>query len=222
MLILILGNFSFLTDVARPIPQQGPVVYPGSITWIRTAAKNTMKKLWISLGLMGLLNTHAAWADQTQRWGTASDLMATGLPLLAGAATLANHDTEGARQLVLSLGSAMVASEVLKSTVHSTRPDGSDNKSFPSGHTALAFSAATYMDRRYGEQYGAWTPVLYGVAALTGVARVEANKHHWVDVLAGGAIGYGAARFWSEPVQGGRLSVLPARGGLAVGWARAF
>ena len=186
-----------------------------------------MKKLWISLGLMGLLNTHAAWADQTQRWGTASDLMATGLPLLAGAATLANHDTEGVRQLVLSLGSAMVASEVLKSTVHSTRPDGSDNKSFPSGHTALAFSAATYMDRRYGEQwgqrYGQWTvPALYGVAALAGVARVEANKHHWGDVLAGAAIGWGSARFWSEPVQGGQLSVVPAPHGVAVGWARAF
>ena len=48
------------------------------------------------------------------------------------------------------------------------------------------------------------------------------QTQRWVDVLAGGAIGYGAARFWSEPVQGGRLSVLPARGGLAVGWARAF
>jgi len=175
-----------------------------------------------SLALLGLLACSTAWADKAKSWGTASDAMAAGLPLLAGAATLVNNDTEGTRQLLLSAGSAVAAAEVLKSTVHSTRPDGSDQQSFPSAHTALAFSAATFIDRRYGAQYGAWTPALYGVAALTGVARVEADKHHWVDVLAGGAIGWGAARFWSEPVQGGRLSVLPARGGVAVGWARGF
>lgn len=186
-----------------------------------------MRAIWKYLGLGCWLLSLAALADQPRRWGTASDVMAAGLPLLAGAATLAHSDTEGTRQLLLSAGSAVAAAEVLKSTVHSTRPDGSDNQSFPSAHTALAFSAATFMDRRYGEQlnreYGAWAvPALYSVAALTGVARVEADKHHWVDVLAGGAIGWGAARFWSEPVQGGRLSVLPTRSGLAVGWARGF
>lgn len=186
-----------------------------------------MRPLWKSLALMSLWASSTVWADQAQSWGTASDAMAAGLPLLAGVATLAKNDTEGTRQLVLSAGSALAAAEVLKSTVHATRPDGSDNKSFPSAHTAIAFSAATFMDRRYGEQlgrdYGSWAvPALYGVAALTGVARVEANKHHWGDVLAGGAIGYGAARFWSEPVQGGRVSVLPAAHGLAVGWARVF
>ena len=181
-----------------------------------------MRTIWNILGLGCCLLSQGALADPTGRWGTASDLMAAGLPLLAGAATLVNNDTEGTRQLLLSAGSAVAVAEVLKSTVHSTRPDGSDQQSFPSAHTALAFSAATFIDRRYGAQYGAWTPALYGVAALTGVARVEADKHHWVDVLAGGAIGWGAARFWSEPVQGGRLTVLPTRGGLAVGWARGF
>lgn len=186
-----------------------------------------MRKICKCFLLLGLLAGSAAWADKVRSWGTASDAMAAGLPLLAGVATLAGNDTEGTRQLVLSVGSAVAAAEVLKNTVHSTRPDGSDNKSFPSGHTAVAFSAATFMDRRYGEQlnrdYGAWAvPALYGVAALTGVARVEANKHHWVDVIGGGVIGYGAARFWSEPVQGGQVSVIPAPHGVTVGWARAF
>lgn len=186
-----------------------------------------MKPLLKSLGMLAFMTSHLAcspaWADKTKSWGAASDAMAVGLPVLAGVATLVNNDTEGTRQLVLSAGSALAASELLKSTVHSTRPDGSDNKSFPSGHTALAFSAATFMDRRYGEQYGAWVPAaLYGVAAMTGVARVEAKKHHWSDVVAGGAIGWGAARFWSEPVQGGRISVIPGSRGLAVGWARSF
>ena len=186
-----------------------------------------MRNVWKSLAVLGLLACSTAWADKAKSWGTASDAMAAGLPLLAGVATLANSDTEGTRQLVLSAGSAVAAAELLKNTVHATRPDGSDNKSFPSAHTAVAFSAAAFMDRRYGEQlardYGALAvPALYGVAALTGVARVEANKHHWGDVLAGAAMGYGAARFWSEPVQGGRVSVVPASHGVAVGWARAF
>ena len=107
--------------------------------------------------------------------------------------------------------------------MHSTRPDGSDNKSFPSAHTAVAFSAAAFIDRRYGEQYGAWAPAaLYGVAALTGVARVEAKKHHWGDVLAGGAMGYGASRFWTNPSKNGQLAVLPSSHGLAIAWAQQY
>lgn len=186
-----------------------------------------MRAIWNSLALLALVTGSSAWADKAKSWGSASDVMAAGLPMLAGVATLANSDTEGTRQLVLSAGSALAAAEVLKNTVHSTRPDGSDNKSFPSAHTALAFSAASFLDRRYGErynrEYGAWAvPAVYGLAALTGVARVEADKHRWTDVLAGAAIGYGSARFWSEPVQGGRVSVLAAPHGVAVGWARGF
>lgn len=163
-----------------------------------------------------------AWADNTQSWGRASDLMAAGLPALAAGLVLNQGDATGARQLALSLGSSVAAAELLKASVHSTRPDGSDNKSFPSGHTAVAFAAASFVDRRYGEQYAAFTPLLYGVATLTGVARVEAKKHRWGDVLAGGAIGWGASRLWTEPVAGGQLSVLPAAKGLAVAWAGQF
>jgi membrane-associated phospholipid phosphatase len=163
-----------------------------------------------------------AHADAVQSWKTVSDMTAVSLPVLALGLTYRQNDMEGVGQLALSLGSTVAAAELLKSTVHARRPDGSDNKSFPSGHTAVAFSAVSYIDRRYGEQYGAFVPALYGVAALTGVARVEAKKHNWGDVLAGGAIGYGASRFWTNPVQGGRLSVLPAPGGVAVGWARTF
>lgn len=178
-----------------------------------------ISKWW---GLLGLLGVHAAWADRVHSWGTASNVLTAALPLAAAATSWTRNDTEGLQQLGLSLGSSLVAAELLKNTVHSTRPDGSDHKSFPSAQTALAFSAATFVDRRHGEQYSAWTPALYGMAALTGVARVQANKHHWGDVLAGGALGYGAARLWSEPLQGGHVSVLPAQRGLAVGWARAF
>ena len=148
--------------------------------------------------------------------------MAVSLPAVALGLAYRQNDTEGMGQLALSLGSTVAAAQLLKSTVHARRPDGSDNQSFPSAHTAVAFSAASYIDRRYAEQYGAFVPALYGVAALTGVARVEAKKHHWGDVVVGGALGYGATRLWTTPVHGGRLSVLPAPGGVALGWASRF
>ena len=178
----------------------------------------------LTLPLMALCSALAApaMAGGAGRWDSASHLMAAGLPALAGLTTLAKGDTEGTRQLVLATGSALATAEVLKRTLQSTRPDGSDNMSFPSGHSTLAFAAASFMDRRYGEQLGPWRPALYGVAALTGVARVQADRHRWVDVAAGAALGYGMAHLWAEPLQGGQLSVAPMPGGLAVGWARGF
>ena len=181
-----------------------------------------MKLTW-KRACLALLTVFAstAQADAIHTWGSVSNVTTLAIPVLAGVATLANHDSTGTQQLLLSTGSAVMAAEVLKQSVHSNRPDGSDNKSFPSAHTTLAFSAAAFLDRRYGEQYAAtWTPALYGLAALTGVARVEAKRHHWVDVLAGGAIGYGSSRFWTDPIQGGRVSVIPLQGGLMVGWVR--
>lgn len=181
-----------------------------------------MKNFIPQIGLILLIScVGPAQADNVRNWGNASNVTALAVPVLAGVATLANHDVEGTQELLLSTGSAVLAAEVLKQGIHSNRPDGSDNKSFPSAHTTLAFSAAAFLDRRYGEQYATtWTPALYGLAALTGVARVEAQKHHWVDVVAGGALGYASASFWTEPVHGGRVSVMPLPGGLLVGWAR--
>ena len=164
-----------------------------------------------------------AQADTTQKWNTASNVLTAAVPAMAAGMVLHQGDATGARELALSLGSALAAAELLKNTVHSTRPDGSDNKSFPSAQTALAFAEAGFVDERYAQTYGAWVPAAaYGTAALTGVARVQAKKHHWGDVLAGGALGWGSARLWTEPLAGGRLSVLPAQGGLAVAWAGPF
>lgn len=77
----------------------------------------------------------------------------------------------------------------LKHTVHSTRPDGTDNRSFPSGHTSIAFCGATVLHKEYGKT-SPWISVAgYSVATLTAIDRVRRNRHHWGDVLAGAAIG---------------------------------
>lgn len=77
-----------------------------------------------------------------------------------------------------------------KGTVKEMRPDHSARNSFPSGHTAMAFTAATIFHKEYGLTHSPWYSAgAYAVAAGTGVMRVL-NNHHWAnDVIAGAGIG---------------------------------
>lgn len=79
--------------------------------------------------------------------------------------------------------------ELLKTTTNVRRPDGSDNHSFPSGHTATAFMTATMLHHEYGEKYP-WLSVMgYGCATATGLMRMANNRHWLSDVMAGAGIG---------------------------------
>ena len=174
------------------------------------------------MGVLSLSACSCAFAGGVQGWGNASDLLAVGLPVLAAGVAWAQGDTEGMKELTYSLSGAYVATTALKKSIHATRPDGSDHESFPSGHTAVAFAAVRYMDKRYGAELAPYTPWLYAAAGLTGVARVQAHKHHWQDVAAGAALGFGTAHYLTQPIQGGQLSVLPSPGGMAMHWQRAW
>lgn len=194
-----------------------------SVTGIPTVL-HPFKQVLTHFGLCGSLALISlpTNAGNGLAWAHGSDLLALGLPALAAGSAWSQADAEGLKQLTYTLGTTVGAAEILKNTVHSTRPDGSDNKSFPSGHTAVAFAAVRFMDKRYGTEMAPYRPWLYAAAGLTGVARVQADKHHWRDVLAGGALGWGAAQFWTDPVKGGQLSVVPTAGGAAVAWYRAW
>jgi membrane-associated phospholipid phosphatase len=75
----------------------------------------------------------------------------------------------------------------LKSAVRRNRPDTSNQLSFPSGHTSGAFAMAAVFDAHYGSKVS--VPA-YVAAAAIGISRMERNKHHLSDVLAGATIGY--------------------------------
>lgn len=77
----------------------------------------------------------------------------------------------------------------LKTTTKVTRPDGSNNHSFPSGHTATAFMAATMMSKEYGGRSPWYSVGAYSVATATGLTRMMNNKHWLSDVMVGAGIG---------------------------------
>lgn len=77
----------------------------------------------------------------------------------------------------------------LKMTVHEWRPDDSDDKAFPSGHSAKAFCGANLVMHEY-KDVSPWIGIsAYAIAATTSTLRVTHKKHYVHDVLAGAAIG---------------------------------
>ena len=95
------------------------------------------------------------------------------------------------RTIILIKGELIMTGTVtlLKNTTHELRPDGSAYNSFPSGHTAQAFAAATFLSEEYKERFP-WMPyAAYGVASGVGLLRMANNRHYVSDVLVGAALG---------------------------------
>ena len=91
---------------------------------------------------------------------------------------------------VLSLAFMGIATNGMKYSVRELRPDGSTRNSFPSGHTAFAFAAATILHKEYGQTRSPLYSIAgYSLATITGVGRVLNNRHWVSDVLVGAGIG---------------------------------
>jgi len=145
-------------------------------------------------------SAHAQTSTTTRN----GDLLAVGLPAIAAGLTLANNDTEGFVQLVKSEAATLVIVEALKSTTQQTRPNGKDDKSFPSGHAAVAFSAAQFMQMKGGWEYG--VPA-YLAASYVANSRVQAREHRWRDVVAGAATGALTTAYFTDEKSGRRLGM---------------
>ncbi len=77
----------------------------------------------------------------------------------------------------------------LKYTVKEERPDQSDDLSFPSGHTAIAFTNAALLYYEYKDSNLWYASSGFLFATATGIIRIANNKHYTSDVLAGAGIG---------------------------------
>lgn len=160
-----------------------------------------MKKILLTTTLISLTTSCFAKTD----WGTFSDIGADGLLISSLALPTYYQDWQGLQQAGLTLLTSGAVVWVGKYSIAAERPDKSDFDSFPSSHTANAFAAATTLSQRYGWQVGVPS---YTVASLVGYARVEQNKHHWHDVLAGATIGILSGIYFTSPA-GVNIAVSP-------------
>src|SRR5262245_8198633 len=132
-----------------------------------------------------------------------------------GKATGNNRIAATGSHLIRAQIAAQVAVQGLQSTAGRSRPDGSNQRSSPSGHTASAFATATVLQRDFGWKVG--IPA-YAVGAYVAASRMGSNKHFLSDVLIGAAIGITAGR--SVTVGTGRakfdVGFAGASGGAAV------
>ena len=112
-----------------------------------------------------------------------------------------------------------VYSTAIKYSTHRLRPDGSNYLSFPSGHTANAFSWATVAAHYYGPKVA--VPA-YLVAGLVGLGRLEKNAHYLSDVMAGATLGIIVGRTVvrkgaAAPGRARRVSLAPLRDAYGTG-----
>ena len=149
----------------------------------------------IALSAIALIYATPAEAGRDD-WDRASDIALGGLLTSAVLVPTAQGDWKGLEQAVITWGVAETVTTWFKENLPEERPDGSDHKSFPSGHTSQSFAAAGSLHRRYGWKVG--MPA-HAVATFVGVARVKAKKHYVHDVLVGAAIGETAAWLITKP-----------------------
>ena len=106
---------------------------------------------------------------------------------LLGNDVVASSTSEMLRAAVL----ANVLVTPLKFAVGRRRPNGSNSRSFPSGHSANAFALTTVLARRL---HPFALPILYAATVAVPVSRIHRRRHFLSDVVAGSVLGIVAGR----------------------------
>ncbi|WP_245750731.1 phosphatase PAP2 family protein [Flagellimonas taeanensis] len=112
---------------------------------------------------------------------------------------LAKKDKQGFWQLSKSVGTNLAATWILKYAINKPRPEGRlDGHAFPSGHTSFAFQGASFLQRRYGWEYG--IPA-YAVATYVAYSRLEGvnDRHDGWDILGGALTGIASTYLFTTP-----------------------
>ena len=97
--------------------------------------------------------------------------------------------------------------QILKHAVGEVAPNGSNNHSFPSGHTVFAYVSATILEREYGH-ISPWITVGgFTAATATEWLRLRHNAHYINDIFTGAGIGIVAtnlAYFLTDQIYGAK------------------
>lgn len=187
-----------------------------------SAKKLIVPSVLISYGVLSLLSDDLKSLNQSTRYETREHIIAgatiDNYMQYAPAAAVYGLNLAGVKgkhnfkdRTIIYATSQLVSAALVLPTKHlvkEERPDGSNRFSFPSGHTATAFSSAHFMFREYKDT-NLWLSLSgYPVAAATGIYRIF-NDKHWVgDVVAGAGIGILSTEmaYWLFPMTSKWLS----------------
>lgn len=123
--------------------------------------------------------------DNYLQWAPAATTFALGFAGVKGRSKFVD------RVFIFGIAELIQSSVVatLKKVSNETRPNGSGNESFPSGHASNAFTGAEFMRLEY-KDVSPWYGVLgYTLAAGTAYMRMYNNKHWLSDVIASAGTG---------------------------------
>ncbi|TXB63683.1 phosphatase PAP2 family protein [Vicingus serpentipes] len=98
-----------------------------------------------------------------------------------------NHWFDQTKNLAFSNLFTAIVIHSIKRGMNKTRPNGSGH-SFPSGHTATAFTGATVLFQEFKETNSVLAYSGFAFATTTGTFRMINNAHWFSDVLAGAGI----------------------------------
>lgn len=124
------------------------------------------------------------------------DIFSIAIPVGAYGTSLYLDDKEGQMQFYKSYATSMATTYLLKYTLREKRPDSDNKDSFPSGHTSSAFAGASFLHMRYSLEKGI---IPYLAAIFTAYSRVDSNKHHTSDVVAGAIISMLSSYYFVTP-----------------------
>ena len=152
--------------------------------------------------LLAFITQSSIYAKKHSSIERAGDVIQITIPVTALLIAFGKDDTQGMKELFYTVAASTAATWALKFAVNSKRQKGG-KYSFPSGHTSLAFSGASFLGMRYGMAYGA--PAV-GAASFVGYSRVYAKRHYWSDILGGALIG-GLSGFFFTTSQAEKTSL---------------
>ena len=137
------------------------------------------------------------------------------LPYLElGAVALAGVESRNDRintLLIIAKGEAIMLASTfaIKYLANETRPNGQDDLSFPSGHTAQAFLAASIVHTEFRDKSQWYGIGAYTIATSVAALRMVNDKHWQSDVVAGAGFGILSAHlaYLSHRNRWGRKSI---------------
>ena len=171
--------------------------------WDDDIAKASQESRYKTSGLTTFAN-RASKVNETTL--TAGGIIVWGIARLAKSNTTADIALHATESVVL----ASLASQLIRGPLGRTRPwvtadtnqydfhafkgfGNFDNRAFPSIHTSSSMAVATVLTMETHRRHPGATPfiapLLYGAAALPGLARIQLNQHWASDIFAGAFMG---------------------------------